>query len=84
MTPTLVAVVCMYLVLITPSELLQFYYYTVRPDTVELFNTVTVAANCGRRTDTYVGRVACRPLASRFEYPWSVHHDHRRRQRSSH
>ena len=41
-TPTLVAVVCMYLVLITPSELLQFYYYAVRPDTVELFNTVTV------------------------------------------
>jgi len=44
-TPTLVAVVCMYLVLITPSELLQFYYYAVRPETVELFNTVIVAAN---------------------------------------
>ena len=38
-TLTLVAVVCMYLVLITPSELMQFYYYIVRRDAVELFNT---------------------------------------------
>ena len=44
-TATLVAVVCMYLVLITPSELLQFYYYVVRRESVELFNTAIVAAN---------------------------------------
>jgi len=44
-TPTLVAVVCMHLVLITPSELLQFFYYTVSRDAVEVFNTAVVVAN---------------------------------------
>lgn len=44
-TPTLVAVVCMHLVLISPSELLQFYYYTVGRESVELFNTAVVATN---------------------------------------
>lgn len=33
---TLVAVVCMYVVLITPSELLQFYYYTASRPTTDL------------------------------------------------
>lgn len=55
-TPTLVAVVCMYLVLITPSELMQFYYYIVRRDSVELFNTAIVfrtsATNCLERLVT--------------------------------
>jgi len=32
-TPTLVAIVCMYLLLITPSELLQFCYYTAKTRT---------------------------------------------------
>jgi len=50
-TLTLVAVVCMYLVLITPSELMQFYYYIVRRDAVELFNTAIVAANVLQTTN---------------------------------
>jgi hypothetical protein len=33
-SPTLVAIVCMYLVLITPSELLHFYYYAIGRDDV--------------------------------------------------
>ena len=44
-TPTLVAVVCMYLVLMTPAELLQFYYYAVRPAHVEIFTAAIVATN---------------------------------------
>lgn len=50
-TPTLVAIVCiyllvcMYLVLITPSELIQFFYYVVRRESAELFSTAIVATN---------------------------------------
>ena len=44
-TPTLVAVVCMYILLISPAELLQFYYYAVQQESVELFNTAIVATN---------------------------------------
>lgn len=44
-TPTLVTVVCMYILLISPAELLQFYYYGVRQESVELFNTAIVATN---------------------------------------
>jgi len=49
-SPTLIAIVCMYLVLITPSELLRFYYYAVHADadgheTVELFTAAIVVTN---------------------------------------
>lgn len=44
-TATLVAVVCMFLTLITPSEILHFYYYAVRPEMVEIVTTAIVATN---------------------------------------
>jgi hypothetical protein len=44
-SPTLIAIVCMYLVLITPSELLHFYYYAVGRDSVEMFNAAIVVTN---------------------------------------
>ena len=44
-SPTLVAIVCMYIVLISPSEVLHFYYYTVDGDDVEVFNMAIVVTN---------------------------------------
>ena len=44
-TPTMVAIVCMFLVLVTPSEVLHFYYYAVGEDAVELFNVAIIATN---------------------------------------
>ena len=44
-TPTLVAIVCMFLVLICPSELLHFYYYAAHPNNVEIVTTAIVATN---------------------------------------
>ena len=44
-TPTMVAIVCMFLVLVTPSEILQFYYYTINSNHVEIFNLGIVATN---------------------------------------
>jgi len=43
-TPTLVAIVCMLLALVSPSEMLQFYYYGVK-NKVEMFNLAIVITN---------------------------------------
>ena len=44
-TRTLVAIVCVYILSISPGELLQFYYYTMSPETVEWFAVATEGVN---------------------------------------
>lgn len=44
-TPTLVAIVCMLIILVSPAELVNFYYYAVEGTSVENFNVVMVATN---------------------------------------
>ncbi len=44
-TPTLVAIVCMFLVLVTPSEILHFYYYAVKGEAYETMNIAIVLTN---------------------------------------
>lgn len=44
-TPTLVAIVCMLIVLVSPAELIRFYYYAIEENNVENFNVVMVATN---------------------------------------
>ena len=44
-TPTLIAIVCMCLILVTPSEVLKFYFYTVDKQEVELFSLAIVITN---------------------------------------
>lgn len=44
-TPTLIAIVFMSLVLVTPSEILQFFHYHISEDKVEAFNILLVVAN---------------------------------------
>jgi len=44
-TPTMVAIVCMFLVLVTPSEILRFYYYTISHHSVELFSVAIALTN---------------------------------------
>ena len=44
-TPTLVAIVCMFIVLVSPSEMLHFYYYSIEGKSVENFNVAIVATN---------------------------------------
>lgn len=44
-TPTMVAIVCMFLVLVTPSEILHFYYYTISHHSVELFSVAIALTN---------------------------------------
>jgi len=70
-TPTLVAVVCMYLVLITPSELLQFYYYTVRRESVEIFNTAIVATNVLQTTNFALNFVLYSVVNVHFRETWT-------------
>jgi len=69
-TPTLVAVVCMYLVLISPSELLQFYYYTVRRESVELFNAAIVATNVLQTTNFALNFVLYSVVNIHFRETW--------------
>ncbi|ELT93130.1 hypothetical protein CAPTEDRAFT_195782 [Capitella teleta] len=44
-TPTLIAIVFMFLVLVSPSEILQFFHYHVSASSVETFNILLVIAN---------------------------------------
>ncbi|ELU17853.1 hypothetical protein CAPTEDRAFT_212238 [Capitella teleta] len=44
-TPTLVAIVCMFLLLVSPSEILQFFHYTVSGQEFEAFNIALVFSN---------------------------------------
>ena len=44
-TPTLIAIVCAFLILVSPSEIIHFYYYTIDNDQVEAFNVAIVITN---------------------------------------
>ena len=44
-TPTLITIVCAFLVLVSPSEIIHFYYYTIKQDSVEAFNMAIVVTN---------------------------------------
>lgn len=44
-TPTLVAIVCMLIALVSPAELVHFYYYAIEGTSVEEFNVVMVTTN---------------------------------------
>ena len=44
-TPTLVAVICQFLLLMTPSEVINFYYFAVGQDVAEAFTFAIVVTN---------------------------------------
>ena len=44
-TPTLVAIVCMFIILVSPSEIMQFYFYYVTPKQVELHSFIIMVTN---------------------------------------
>ena len=44
-TPTLIAIVCAFLILVSPSEIIHFYYYTIQHDQVEAFNMAIAVTN---------------------------------------
>ena len=44
-TPTLVAIVCLLIVLVSPSEFLNFYFFAIEENSVESFNLAIVITN---------------------------------------
>ena len=44
-SPTLIAIVFMYLILVSPSEILHFWYYTIGKEDVEQFNLAITVTN---------------------------------------
>jgi hypothetical protein len=44
-TPTLVAIVCLLLILVSPSEFLHFYFFAIKGSSVEPFNLAIVVTN---------------------------------------